>query len=498
LNVSRDRLNFGYIIGGVDTPTQDYLISNTGGGALNWTAIDDAEWLSCDPSSGILGALVTVSIDPTGLAVGTHNATITVNAPQADNSPQTIAVYLTVKNSSQNQLPFGNFSTPIDNSTVSSSIAVTGWVLDDVGVESVKIYRNPVSGEGTSKVYIGDAVFVEGARPDIEVSFPDYPENYKAGWGYMLLTNFLPNGGNGTYKLYAIAKDTFGNEVTLGAKTIICDNANAVKPFGAIDFPGQGGTAFGSSYRNHGWALTPMPNSIPTNGSTINVLIDGVSVGHPIYNILRADVASLFPGYANSSGAGGYLDIDTTQYADGIHTIAWIANDSAGNSDGIGSRYFAIQNTGTSSAASLGVRGQGSVVSGESTLSKIPLDDSSPIGVIKGFNRNGLPLKNYPDKNGNRTIEIKELEHLETRLFPEGAAGLAPLCRGYQLIGDRLTSLPIGSTLDTEKGVFCWQPGPGFVGEYTFDFVLGVKQGLLNKIKRIRVKIKIIPGCVKK
>nr|NIM13762.1 hypothetical protein [Candidatus Aminicenantes bacterium]NIM80428.1 hypothetical protein [Candidatus Aminicenantes bacterium]NIN19821.1 hypothetical protein [Candidatus Aminicenantes bacterium]NIN43697.1 hypothetical protein [Candidatus Aminicenantes bacterium]NIN86447.1 hypothetical protein [Candidatus Aminicenantes bacterium] len=37
--------------------------------------------------------------------------------------------------------PFGSFDTPIDGSTVASSIAVTGWALDDTGIDNVKIYR---------------------------------------------------------------------------------------------------------------------------------------------------------------------------------------------------------------------------------------------------------------------------------------------------------------------------------------------------------------------
>jgi hypothetical protein len=163
----------------------------------------------------------------------------------------------------------------------------------------------------------------------------------------MLLTNFLPNGGNGTFTLTAVAEDGVGNEVILGTKTIICDNANAVKPFGAIDTPTQGGTASGSSFINWGWVLTPQPNSIPIDGSTINVYVDGVNLGHPVYNIYRQDIATLFPGYANSNGAVGYFYLDTTSYENGVHTIQWTATDNDGNTDGIGSRYFTIQNTGT-------------------------------------------------------------------------------------------------------------------------------------------------------
>jgi parallel beta-helix repeat protein len=243
-------------------------------------------------------------------------------------------------------IPFGEFATPIDGETVRSSIPVTGWALNNKGVVSVKIYRE--SEDGSTLVYIGDGVFVEGARPDVEEAYPGYPNNSAAGWGYMMLTNFLPNGGNGTFILHAIATDTDGNSVTLGTKQIICDNANAVKPFGAIDLPAQGGTASGTNYRNQGWVLTPLPNKVPGDGSTIDVIIDGTKVGNVTYNIYRSDIASFFPGYANSNGAMAYFDFDTTAYANGVHTIQWVATDNAGNTDGIGSRYFSINNEETS------------------------------------------------------------------------------------------------------------------------------------------------------
>ncbi|MCP4220477.1 MAG: hypothetical protein GY765_37965, partial [bacterium] len=193
---------------------------------------------------------------------------------------------------------------------------------------------------------------VDGARPDVEENYSAYPKAYQAGWGYLLLSNFLPNGGNGTFTLYAKATDAEGNEVTLGSKTITVDNANAVKPFGAIDTPTQGGSASGSSFVNYAWALTPVPNTIPTDGSTITVYVDGVALGNPVYNQYRDDIATLFPGYNNSNGAAGHFYLDTTAYTNGVHTISWSVKDDAGNSDGIGSRYFTINNSGNNRSIS--------------------------------------------------------------------------------------------------------------------------------------------------
>jgi hypothetical protein len=249
--------------------------------------------------------------------------------------------------------PFGSFDTPAaPTSNVNGSVAFTGWALSSTGISLVDIYRNPNPGEATQSnglVYIGVADIVTGSRPDVEGRYPDYPGANSAGWGYLLLTNELPanNGstvvGNGTYNIHAIAQDQAGNSTDLGTKTIIVNNLTATVPFGTIDTPAQGGTVSGTIV-NFGWALTPPGKMIPTDGSTIWVFIDNLRVGHPVYNQYRVDIATLFPNYANSNGAVGYYYIDTTQLANGLHTISWLVTDNEGAASGIGSRYFTVQN----------------------------------------------------------------------------------------------------------------------------------------------------------
>ncbi len=343
ISLDRTHLTFGVIINGVTTGPQQFTIDNTGDEDMNWTiSVDPLGDLYFTPTYGTNAGVVTVSVDPTGFApidVDPYSffSRIAIHAGNASNSPQIVTVTFNVYKPGSTSVPFGTFETPTSGSTIRSGVPFTGWVLDDIGVERVKIYNG--------NTYIGDAVFVEGARPDVEQAYPRYPMNYRAGWGYMMLTNFLPNGGNGTYTFHAIAVDKEGHQKRLGSKTVTIDNAHAVKPFGAIDTPTQGGPASGDHFINWGWVLTPQPNSIPVDGSTISVWVDGVSIGHPTYNNYRADIASLFPGYANSNGAVGYFYLDTTAYKNGVHTIQWAAADSAGNIDGIGSRYFTIQNS---------------------------------------------------------------------------------------------------------------------------------------------------------
>jgi len=382
--------------------------------------------------------------------------------------------------------PFGSFDTPEHGSIARGSIPVTGWALDDFGIVSVKIYRekSAEAGEKTHSalVFIGEADFVENARPDVEEAFPGYPNNHAAGWGYMMLTNFLPNHGNGTFKIHAVAADVEGNQTTLGIKTIICDNANAVKPFGTIDTPTQGGTASGKEFVNFGWALTPLPNTIPTDGSTITVWVNGVPLGHPVYNRYRADIAALFPGYNNSNGAVGHYFLDTTQYKNGMHTIQWTVTDDAGNRDGIGSRYFTVQNPTTGKAAPFDIQPSRFKVE----LSQLPVGIPGPIMLKRGYNQDTEPQTIHPGEKDMITIEIEELERLEIQLTP----GNTPSCRytGYLVVGSGLRALPIGSTFDTVSGVFSWQPGPGFIGNYRLVFIEEAVDGYITR-KNISITI---------
>jgi Leucine-rich repeat (LRR) protein len=441
--------------------------------------------------AGMTSDKYTSSYEVTGLIPGktyyfrvktkTYPNYFNANAVVSEASPVVSAV---VSPNSANIL--GEFDTPVDGAIVRGSIPVSGWVINDTGIESVKIYLE----QSKNLVFIGNAVFVEGARPDIEKLFPGFPNTRNAGWGYLMLTNFLPDGGNGIFTLRAIAADKDGNSVTLGIRTIICDNANAVKPFGTIDKPAQGESASGDSFVNFGWVLTPQPNTIPPDGSTITVWVDGVALGHPVYNQYRADIAGLFPGYNNSNGAVGYFYLDTTRYENGVHTIAWSVQDDAGNQDGIGSRYFTIRNVGEDTGPKASPAGhpledaggecRGGPLRPPISEGTIPVDYSRPVRIKKGFNRNIEPQILYPGENGTIHIEIGVLERIEIHLSDIGT-GIEELSAGYLQVGSMLRRLPIGSTFDIKTGTFSWQPGPGFIGEYRLVFVNIGKDGITNK-----------------
>ncbi len=436
MSLNRSSLNFGTNAAGTFiTSSQDVTITFSGGVAA-WTATGSSSNIVVTPGSGSGNGVIHIGINGPGAS-----GMVTVAAGGVLNSPLTIQVNIATVNPSA---PFGSFDTPANVVTgVVGAIPVTGWALDTVEVTEVDILREPVSGEPAGNlIFIGTAVFVADARPDVQNMFPAYPFNYRAGWGYQMLTNFLPNAsgsgapGNGTYKIHAIAHDKAGNQVDLGTKTITVDNAHAAKPFGTIDTPTQGGTISGTDYVNFGWALTPQPAMIPLDASTISVVIDGVVVGHPVYNQLRNDIASLFPGYANSMGAVGFFHINTTTLANGVHAISWNVFDNQARGEGLGSRYFNVFNSGAGPAAE-------------------PEEPPAPPHAVTIRRADALT----PADNSAYAIEMEELGRIELNV---GAS------KGYLLVSGERTALPVGSTL--KAGVFYWQAGLGFIGDYQFLF----------------------------
>ena len=274
----------------------------------------------------------------------------------------------------------------------------------------------------------------------------------------------------------------------LGSRTLFGFNATATQPFGTIDAPAQGQTIAGQNYLNWGWALTPQPAIIPTDASTIQVIVDGAPVGNPTYNLFRPDVAGAFPGLANTNGPVGYRAIDTTGLAEGLHTISWTVTDTRPATSGIGSRYFSVANS-----ADAQPPGQGNV-SNEHASSDVGVaaaPAATPVGVPAAphSQRRAASLDAVPVSEADVTVQrdigarrvlraagdrpravtMAPLERLELALETP-SKGCGGTWAGYLVTRDVLNDLPVGASLDP-SGTFYWQPGPGFAGRFPLLFV---------------------------
>jgi len=357
------------------TPEQEVALTWSGVSAPVWTAsivaasgcgaCPSTSWVRLTGASGTGAATLRVAVaDAANVLPGYTSALATLRVSAPGYATTDVTIRVTMSSGSLLSAPFGYLDTPAEGATgLSGSIAVGGWALDDAGVDRVEIYRaalafDPPAAVANGLVYLGRALFVSGVRPDVASIYgATAPRAHSGGWGLLVLTNALPHqgnltptGGQGTFTFVAIATDIEGRTAELGRRTITVNNDTATLPFGAIDTPAPGGAVPDaaapynnvSSYPVFGWVLSPGGVCIAADGSTIDVVVDGVAVGHPTYNLARADIRSNFPGYCNTAGAVGVYYLNASALSDGLHTIAWRVRDAGGRVSEIGSRYFRV------------------------------------------------------------------------------------------------------------------------------------------------------------
>ena len=99
LTVSPTALTFSHQLGASAPATQSVSLSSSGT-ALSYTTAatttTGGAWLSATPASGTTNTAVTIGVSPAALGAGTYSGAVTITAPGASNSPQTVIVTLTV------------------------------------------------------------------------------------------------------------------------------------------------------------------------------------------------------------------------------------------------------------------------------------------------------------------------------------------------------------------------------------------------------------------
>ncbi len=99
LSISQNNYNFTASKETLNPEPQVLTISNTGGGTLNWSITPNCNWMQIEPDLGVIttgSADVMLNIDQSNMEYGTYNCQLTVEAPNASNSPQVVTVSLDV------------------------------------------------------------------------------------------------------------------------------------------------------------------------------------------------------------------------------------------------------------------------------------------------------------------------------------------------------------------------------------------------------------------
>jgi hypothetical protein len=160
-------------IQGSNASSQSFEVWNAGSGTLSYTISDNVGWLSCSPASATSSGEhdnVNVNYSTTGLAAGTYNATITISASGASNSPQTVGVTLTV---AQPTNSLEHFTSVVNPTGKTQPIVVHDITLDGVQLspdDEIGIYDGSLL-VGAGKV--GNLPMIDPIVVYIEFESPD-------------------------------------------------------------------------------------------------------------------------------------------------------------------------------------------------------------------------------------------------------------------------------------------------------------------------------------
>ena len=123
ISFSPPSFTFSATQGGPNPPSQTLEIWNSGEDTLNWSVSHNPPWLNLLPESGSSTGehdAVTVSVNIWGMSAGNYSGNITISAPGATNTPQTVPVSLTVNPPSceNNPLPAAGFASISDKMVI--------------------------------------------------------------------------------------------------------------------------------------------------------------------------------------------------------------------------------------------------------------------------------------------------------------------------------------------------------------------------------------------
>jgi len=238
--------------------------------------------------------------------------------------------------------------TPAPGATVFGIVEVSGYVLDARGVARVTLL---VDG---APVHDAD---INQPRQDVRTRYARfYGEDFPYDPGFT--TSFLTsNYTAGTHTLGIRVTYSNSDVADLGTRTVTVNSTINQAPIGALDSPRDPAVYGVQDYVSGvfpvvGWAIdasgirqrvspagcNPVTDATCHILADIEVMVDGMVVGEANYPLPRPDVANAHPDVAGAFQSGFQMNLDTSKYTNGAHTISVRAWDTEGLSTVLGSR----------------------------------------------------------------------------------------------------------------------------------------------------------------
>ncbi len=230
----------------------------------------------------------------------------------------------------------GSIDVPVDGATVSGYVQVIGFALDGNLVSNVDVFVDGT--DEANRVSTAGGANINLPRPDVIQFFPQYGGTVGKYPGYE--ASFKASRfSNGAHTVYVRITDVSGCAYFLTPRAIKIDNARNQPPFGGVDFPlPDSGVSANGVLTVAGWALDDR------KVDHVDVFVDGLIERQAVTGIYRADVAANYPDNPQAIVAGFVLNIDSTRYANGVHTVTVKAVDDQGQQGLLGSRRVQMFN----------------------------------------------------------------------------------------------------------------------------------------------------------
>ena len=252
------------------------------------------------------------------LNVGSH--TITVTATDSDATPDSSSASVTVN--VQATPPTVWIDAPAARSTVSGTVTVVGWAIDNSSAVGTAISSVQVKVDGT---VVGTATYGL-SRPDVCAAFPGRPGCPNVGYSFSLNASSL-SAGSHTITVTATDSDTAPDSGSASVTVTV----QATPPTVWIDAPAAGSIVSGT-VTVVGWAIDNT-SAVGTAISSVQVKVDGTVAGTANYGLSRPDVCAVYPGRPGCPNVGYSFSLNTSSLSAGSHTITVTATDSDGTPD---------------------------------------------------------------------------------------------------------------------------------------------------------------------
>ena len=261
---------------------------------------------------------------------------------------------------------------PSAGSTVSGTVTILGWAIDNTTSVGTAIGSVQVKVDGT---VVGTATY-GASRSDVCNAWPGRSGCPNVGYSFPLNTSTLSNG---SHTITVSATDTDATPDTGFASITV--NVAAVPPSVAIDAPSASSTVSGT-VTVAGWAIDNT-TSVGTAIGSVQVKVDGTVMGNATYGVNRPDVCNAWPGRPGCPNVGYSFQLNTGTLSPGSHTITVLATDTDATPD-TGSAGVTVNVAATPPSVAIDVPSAGSTVSGTVTILGWAIDNTTSVGTPIG------------------------------------------------------------------------------------------------------------------